>query len=95
MPGVSPIYRQRWCLELHLAERSLLHRSTLTELERYLDPDEFLRIHRRTLVRRSQMLALCVQDGASVLALKCGHELSVSERYAASVKAALHMRRQD
>lgn len=77
-------------VELHMAQRSLLHRSTLTELERYLDPAVFLRIHRRTLVRRSQMQALRQGgEGSYLLALRCGAELAVSERYAASVKAAL------
>jgi len=76
-------------VELHLAERSLLHRSTLTELERYLDPSHFLRIHRRMLVRRSQMAALRLTPDGATLALKCGQNLPVSERYAMAVKAAL------
>lgn len=77
-------------VELHLAQRSLLHRSTLTELERYLDPAEFLRIHRRTLVRRSQMRALRqTPEGGYTLALRCGAELAVSERYVGAAKEAL------
>ena len=75
---------------LHTEQRTLLHRSTLAELERYLDPADFLRIHRRTLVRRSQMLSLRqTQEGGCLLALRCGEELAVSERYTAAVKAAL------
>ncbi|MGO4376642.1 LytR/AlgR family response regulator transcription factor [Pseudoduganella sp. RAF53_2] len=76
-------------VELHLAERSLLHRSTLTELERYLDPSHFLRIHRRMLVRRSQMAALRLTPDGMTLTLKCGQNLPVSERYAMAAKAAL------
>ncbi|SFV07226.1 LytR/AlgR family response regulator transcription factor [Pseudoduganella namucuonensis] len=77
-------------VSLHLAQRALLHRSTLGELERYLDPADFLRIHRRALVRRGQLLTLRqTQEGGYALALRCGQELAVSERYAAAVKAAL------
>jgi two-component system LytT family response regulator len=77
-------------VELHLPQRTLLHRSTLTELASYLDPKEFVRIHRRILVRRSQMLGLRqIQEGSHVLALQCGQNLSVSERYVAAAKVAL------
>jgi two-component system LytT family response regulator len=77
-------------VELHLPERTMLHRSTLTELERYLDPSQFVRIHRRILVRRAQMLGLkLLQEGSLQLALRCGANLPVSERYAAAAKAAL------
>jgi len=80
-------------VELHMAQRTLLHRSTLTELERYLDPEEFLRVHRRTLVRRSQMLALRqTVEGGHVLSLRCGQDVAVSERYAPAVKDALGTR---
>ncbi|MFZ6644937.1 LytR/AlgR family response regulator transcription factor [Undibacterium sp. TJN25] len=81
-------------VELHLPQRSLLHRSTLTELARYLDPREFLRIHRRILVQRSQMLGVRqIQEGSYVLILQNGHSLPVSERYIAAAKAALHDQR--
>lgn len=77
-------------VELHLAERTFLHRSTLAELERYLDPAQFLRIHRRILVRRALMTSLRqVPDGACVVTLADGVELPVSERYVAGAKREL------
>lgn len=77
-------------VELHLPERTLLHRSTLAELERYLDPKEFVRIHRRILVRRDQMTGLRqMPEGGHVLALQCGQNLPVSERYFTAAKVAL------
>jgi two-component system LytT family response regulator len=80
-------------VELHMAQRALLHRSTLTELERYLDPAEFLRVHRSTLVRRSQMLAFRqTLEGGQVLSLQGGEDVAVSERYASAVKAELRLR---
>lgn len=80
-------------VELHLAGRTLLHRTTLTELVQYLDPEQFLRIHRRILVRRDQVLGLRQeQEGGYVVALRCGRSLPISERYWASVKSALEGR---
>lgn len=77
-------------VELHLAHRTLMHRTTLTELIQYLDPNEFLRIHRRILVRRDQVLGLRqMQDRTDVVALRCGHQLPISESYWAGAKSAL------
>jgi two-component system LytT family response regulator len=77
-------------VELHTAQRTVLHRSTLTALEGYLDPQDFLRIHRRILVRRSQVSGLRQgQEGGYTLVTLCGQALPVSERYAAAVKSAL------
>ena len=77
-------------VELHMSERTLLHRTTLTELVQYLDPDEFLRIHRRILVRRDEVLGMRqMQEGGYVVALRCGQSLPISERHWADVKSAL------
>lgn len=77
-------------VELHLAGRTFLHRATLTELLRYLDPQQFLRVHRRIVVRRSQMHGLRqIPEGSYSLSLHCGHEVAVSESYFAATKAAL------
>ena len=77
-------------VELHMAERTMLHRTTLTELVQYLDPDEFLRIHRRILVRRDEVLGLRqMQEGGYVAALRSGQSLPISERYWATIKSAL------
>lgn len=77
-------------VELHLPQRSLLHRSTLSELERYLDPSQFLRIHRRILAPCSQLLAVRqTSEGSLELTLACGARLPVSERFGAAVKARL------
>ena len=77
-------------VELHLAQRTLLHRSTLSELERYLDPAQFLRIHRRILVPGSQIQALRqTPEGSYELTLACGARLPVSERFGAAVKVRL------
>ncbi|WP_028103887.1 LytR/AlgR family response regulator transcription factor [Pseudoduganella violaceinigra] len=77
-------------VELHLPQRTLLHRCTMSELERHLDPAHFVRIHRRILVRCGQIVAFRqANDGGHTLTLACGAELPVSERFSAAVKASL------
>lgn len=75
-------------VELHLSKRVVLHRMTLTELEKRLNPKEFMRVHRTAIVRTNQMQQVRVAgDGVYQLALFNGDEVPVSERYIAQVRA--------
>ncbi|WMW79634.1 LytTR family DNA-binding domain-containing protein [Undibacterium cyanobacteriorum] len=75
-------------VELHLPKRIVLHRITLTEIEKRLNPQEFLRVHRTAIVRTNQMQQVRVAgDGVYQLALFNGDEVPVSERYIAQVRA--------
>jgi DNA-binding LytR/AlgR family response regulator len=77
-------------VELRLAQRRVLYRVPLARLEQLLDPASFLRVHRRALVRVSEVAALERDaDGASQLLLRCGDRVPVSERHLAAVKALL------
>jgi len=77
-------------VELHLAARIVLHRITLNRLETLLEPDQFLRIHRGTIVRRDQIARLATTtDGSYRLTLLCGGTLAVSERYLSLVKSSM------
>ena len=77
-------------VELHLAGRTVLHRVPLSRLEQVLGTADFLRVHRTAIVRRDQIRRLTVVgDGRYQLALACGAQLAVSERYAAELKACL------
>ncbi len=77
-------------VELRLAERVVLHRVTLTHLERRLDPARFIRVHRSALVRRDECITLTIEgDGIYSLRLKCGDTAPVSERYVDEVRALL------
>ncbi len=77
-------------VELHLAERTVLHRMPLGRLETLLPPGEFLRVHRGTIVRRAQIASLeSGGDGSYCLTLRGGGAVAVSERYVAQVKLAL------
>lgn len=77
-------------VELHLAQRRVLHRVPLARLEQHLDPACFLRVHRRALVRMSEVAKLERDvDGSSQLLLRCGDRVPVSERHLPAVKALL------
>jgi two-component system, LytTR family, response regulator len=77
-------------VELHLAQRTLLHRTTLSEIERYLNPTQFLRIHRRILVQCSRIVAIRqTKEGSHELALAGGAQRPVSDRYLATVKSRI------
>ncbi|MCC2956118.1 LytTR family DNA-binding domain-containing protein [Massilia sp. IC2-477] len=77
-------------VELHLAGRSVLHRIPLSRLEGLLAPDEFVRVHRGTIVRRSEIARLAIGgDGSYSLTLRCGATVAVSERYAGALKTIL------
>lgn len=77
-------------VELHLAKRVVLHRLTIGALERRLDPAVFLRVHRSTIVRRSDVGVLRVTgDGTYLLLLRSGTQVPVSERYVDAVRAAM------
>jgi two-component system LytT family response regulator len=77
-------------VELHLAARSVLHRMTLNRLETLLEPAEFLRVHRRAIVRRDQIASLASSgDGTWRLTLRCGGAVAVSERYLGALKSAM------
>lgn len=67
---------------LHTGRRTHLVRETLQELERRLDPAQFVRIHRSTIVRLDKIRAftsLTNRDG--VARLSDGTELRVSRTY--------------
>lgn len=74
-------------VELHMSARTVLHRQPLSRLEADLDPAQFLRVHRRTIVRIAQIAALrVVGDGSYALRLRCGAEVMVSERHVQAVR---------
>lgn len=77
-------------VELRLAGRTVLHRMTLSRLESLLAPSEFVRVHRGTIVRRSQIAGIETRgDGSYWLSLRNGEVVAVSERYAGALKSIL------
>lgn len=75
-------------VELHLPNRIVLHRMTLSEMEKRINPKEFMRVHRTAIVRIQQMQQVRITgDGVYQLALFGGGEVPVSERYIDAVRA--------
>jgi two-component system LytT family response regulator len=75
-------------IELHLADRVVLHRMTLSQIEQCVDPRHFMRVHRTVIVRIDQMRRLnVIGDGAFNLTLFCGADVAVSERHVDNVRA--------
>lgn len=68
--------------EVHLLDdKSVLHRETLTSLEKQLDPELFVRIHRSTIVRRNCVSELRPnENGDYCVILKSGEQLTLSRR---------------
>lgn len=69
-------------VRLHVGERSCLIRETLRNLAERLDPRQFLRIHRSTIVNLDRVKELRPWfAGDFIVALKDGTELKLSRGY--------------
>lgn len=69
-------------VELHRGGGELLHRASLSEMERRLQTAGFVRIHRSRLVRREAVAAVeSKPTGDFVVRLRDGRELAGSRRY--------------
>lgn len=62
---IDRIEAERDYMRLHVGSRSFLLHQTITELERRLDPAQFIRLHRSTIVRRDRITRLS-HDGMGV-----------------------------
>ncbi|MBD8526954.1 LytR/AlgR family response regulator transcription factor [Pseudomarimonas arenosa] len=77
-------------VELHCENRCLLHRAPMSWMEERLDPQQFLRVHRKAIVRRAAIQAVHSSEAEGVsLELSTGERIGVSARYVATVRAAL------
>jgi two-component system, LytTR family, response regulator len=69
-------------VELHTADRTYLARQTIQSLEETLDPKEFVRIHRSTIVRKPAVRGLHpLFHGDYVVRLNNGTELTLSRNF--------------
>jgi LytTr DNA-binding domain len=67
---------------LHVGTKEHLVRRTISSLERELDPDMFLRVHRSTIVQASRICELVtLQNGEFLVRLRDGTELKSSRSY--------------
>ena len=69
-------------VELHLQDKVILHRVSLSYLEKHLNPRDFVRVHRTAMVRFSKISELQSQtDSGYVALLDNGDKVTVSQRY--------------
>ncbi|ALO34991.1 two-component system response regulator [Colwellia sp. MT41] len=74
-----------------LQENTYILRKTMKELELCLDPKQFIRNHRSTIVNKNVIQKFCSQvNGEYFLVLKNGKELKVSRSYKDKVKQAVN-----
>jgi two-component system response regulator AlgR len=73
---IDRIEAERDYMRLHIGQRSFLLHQTITELERRLDPAQFIRLHRSTIVRRDRISRLS-HDGMGVWHAVMGDENSI------------------
>ncbi|WP_423141374.1 LytR/AlgR family response regulator transcription factor [Parablastomonas sp. CN1-191] len=85
---VDRIAAERDYVRLHVGERSYLLLQTVTGLEERLDPRQFIRLHRSTIVRRDRITGLR-HDGLGVWSaeLADGSAVRIGRTYLAKAKA--------
>lgn len=85
---VSRIDAERDYVRLHVEDRSYLLLQTIAGLEKRLDPDKFIRIHRSTILRKDRIKGLR-HDGLGVWSAEMdgGEALRIGRTYLPKVKA--------
>lgn len=77
-------------IELHLQDRTLLHRTSLAQFAEGLQTGMFQRVHRTAIVRLSEIRTVHVnRSGNFRLELHCGQSVPVSQRYREQVQQQL------
>jgi two-component system LytT family response regulator len=74
-------------VRLHVGKESYFFRETISRISERLDPKQFVRIHRSTIVNVGKIKELIpVNSGEYVVVLKTGRELSCSRGYRAALQ---------
>ena len=72
---------------IHTDDGTHVLRATMRELEARLDPRQFPRVHRSTLVNARRVVAMRPHvNGEQFLTLDCGHEIKLSRSYRGCVE---------
>lgn len=87
---IDRIEAERDYMRLHIGQRSFLLHQTITELERRLDPAEFVRLHRSTIVRRDHIARLS-HDGMGVwhAVLRDEEKIRIGRTYLPAARALM------
>jgi two-component system response regulator AlgR len=93
---IDLIEAERDYMRLNIGPRSYLLHETISGLERKLDPSEFVRLHRSTLVRRDRIVSFRHNEaGAWEAQLKDGRWLRVGRTYLANARAMVDRSKRD
>lgn len=76
-------------VQAHTAERGYLMRGTLSQLEATLPPDQFLRVHRSTLINTDAVAQVASAHGHLLLTTRSGATLKVGRRARSRVRHQL------
>lgn len=86
-PDIDLIEAERDYMRLHVGPRSYLLHQTISELERRLDPAQFIRLHRSTIARRDRIAGLKHDGfGAWTAELADGRSLRIGRTYLANAR---------
>jgi two-component system response regulator AlgR len=84
---IDLIEAERDYMRLHVGARSYLLHQTITELERRLDPSQFIRLHRSSIARRDRIAGLKHDGcGAWTAELVDGRSLRIGRTYLANAR---------
>jgi two-component system response regulator AlgR len=85
---IDLIEAERDYMRLHVGLRSYLLHQTISELERRLDPQNFVRLHRSTIAQRDRIAGF-KHDGMGtwMAQMRDGREVRVGRTYLADVRA--------
>lgn len=90
---VERIEAERDYVRLYWEGRTLLHRETMSHLEKKLDPDIMLRVHRSAFVNWKRLKAVRRDANGRLMAvLESGEEVPVSRAYAQRVMSEMKTR---
>lgn len=89
------IQAERDYVRIHVDGAEYLYHETLTALEQHLGSEDFIRIHRSTIVRRNAIARIKQAPFAAMIAvMKDGVEVRIGRTYAAVVRSQLSKNRE-
>jgi two-component system LytT family response regulator/two-component system response regulator AlgR len=84
--AIDWIAAERDYVRIHIGPKSYLIRQSIGGLEAKLDPAEFLRVHRSSLVRKDRIVRIRHAAGRGAVVLSTGAEVPVSRRHMGAIK---------
>lgn len=85
--AIDWVAAERDYVRIHTGARSFLVRQSIGALAERLDPAQFLRIHRSSLVRTDRIVRIRHAAGRGAVELSTGAEVAVSRRHMGALKA--------